>query len=275
MYIAFLGNYFMKKFNILVVEGNLEKENVNFKNSGIPTHAESLKESLSYYSSDLNIDVFNPCSELSFDKVLTNIKKYDGLIWGGSSLNIYNDCIEIRRQISFMKECFKNIKKILAICWGMQVAVTAAGGEVKKSKNGAHIGIASDIEINEKGLNHPLYLSKNKKFNSPAFNFDEVVSLPKNAIHLASNKINKIQSINFKSGVSDVWGLQYHPEITYHKMITLIKFRKDRLINDRKCFKDEKEIQDHISFIENEIKVSKKESRMLELKNWLEYLKVA
>ena len=72
-----------------------------------------------------------------------------------------------------------------------------------------------------------------------------------------------------------MWGLQYHPEITYHKMITLIKFRKDRLINDRKCFKDEKEIQDHISFIENEIKISKKEARMLELKNWLEYLKVA
>ena len=265
----------MKNLNLLVVEGNLQKENENFKNSGIPTHAESLKESLSYYTNDLNIDVFNPCAEKSFDKILPNIKKYQGLIWGGSSLNIYNDCIEIRRQISFMKECFKNIKNILAICWGMQVAVTAAGGEVKKSSNGAHIGIAKDIEINENGLNHPLYKSKNKKFNSPAFNFDEVVTLPEKATHLASNKINKIQSIHFKSGISDVWGLQYHPEITYHKMITLIKFRKDRLINIRKCFKDEKEIQDHINFIEKEIKVSEKESRMLELKNWLNYLKSA
>ena len=265
----------MKKLNLLVVEGNPQKENTIFTKSGIQTHAESLKESLLFYSSDLNIDVFNPCSELSFDKVLPNIKKYDGLIWGGSSLNIYNDCIEIRRQITFMKECFKNIKKVLAICWGMQVAVTAAGGEVKKSKNGAHIGIANDIEINENGLKHPLYLSKNKKFNSPAFNFDEVVSLPKGAVHLASNKINKVQSIHFKSGVSDVWGLQYHPEITYHKMITLISFRKDRLINERKCFKDEKEIHDHISFIEQEIKVSKKYSRMLELRNWLKYLKAA
>ena len=201
----------MKNLNLLVVEGNLQKENETFKKSGIPTHAESLRESLSYYTSDLNIDVFNPCSELSFDEILPNIKKYNGLIWGGSSLSIYNDCVEIRRQIAFMKECFKNIKKILAICWGMQVAVTAAGGEVKKSLNGAHIGIANDIEINENGLNHPLYTLKNKKFNSPAFNFDEVVSLPEGAIHLASNKINKIQSINFKSGVSDIWGLQYHP----------------------------------------------------------------
>jgi len=260
---------------ILIVEGNLPNENKNFQNSGIQTHAESLKESLSYYSNDLNIDVFNPCAEKTFDKIIPDIKKYDGLIWGGSSLNIYNDCIEIRRQISFMKECFRNIKKILAICWGMQVAVTAAGGQVKKSSKGAHIGIASDIEINENGLNHPLYKLKNKKFNSPAFNFDEVVTLPNGAINLASNKINKVQSIHFKLGISDIWGLQYHPEITYHKMITLIKFRKERLINVKKCFKDEEEIQNHIKFIEEEIKKSSKDAQMLELKNWLNYLKAA
>ena len=262
----------MKNLNLLVVEGNIQKEIDNFRKNGIQTHAESLKDSLEYYSKDLNIDVFNPCSEKSFDKILPNIKKYDGLIWGVSSLNIYNDCIEIRRQISFMKECFKNIKKILAICWGMQVAVTAAGGTVKKSNTGAHIGIANDIEINENGMTHPLYISKKKNFNSHAYNFDEVVTLPQGGINLASNKINKIQSIHFKSGISDIWGLQYHPEITYNKMITLIKFRKDRLINDRKCFKDEEEIQNHINFIEQEIKVSEKNSRMIELKNWLNSL---
>ena len=265
----------MKNLNLLIVEGNLQEENDSFKYSGIQTHAESLKESLSYYTKDLNIEVFNPCSEKNFDRILPNLNKFDGLIWGGSSLNIYNDCIEIRRQISFMKECFKNIKKILAICWGMQVAVTAAGGEVKKATNGAHIGIANDIEINENGLKHPLYKSKTKRFNSPAFNFDEVVTLPEGGIHLASNKINKVQSINFKSGISDIWGLQYHPEITYDKMITLIKFRQEKLINIRKCFKDEEEIQNHIKFIEEEIKRSKKETRMLELKNWLDYLKAA
>ena len=265
----------MKNLNLLIVEGNLQEENDSFKYSGIQTHAESLKESLSYYTKDLDIEVFNPCSEKNFDRILPNLNKFDGLIWGGSSLNIYNDCIEIRRQISFMKECFKNIKKILAICWGMQVAVTAAGGEVKKATNGAHIGIANDIEINENGLKHPLYKSKTKRFNSPAFNFDEVVTLPEGSIHLASNKINKVQSIHFKKEISDIWGLQYHPEITYHKMISLIKFRKEKLINNRKCFKDEIEIQNHIKFIEEEIKLSVKDSRMLELKNWLDYLKAA
>ena len=42
-----------------------------------------------------------------------------------------------------------------------------------------------------------------------------------------------------------------------------------------RAIKDEKEIQDHINFIEKEIKVSEKDSRMLELKNWLNYLKSA
>ena len=262
----------MKNLNLLVVEGNLPNENQNFKNSGIKTHAESLKESLAYYSKDLNIDVFNPCAEKSFDKIIPNIKKYDGLIWGGSSLNIYNDCIEIRRQIAFMRECFKNIKNILAICWGMQVAVTAAGGEVKKGVN-CHIGIANEITINKEGLNHPIYKDKNNRFNSPAFNFDEVVTLPKDGICLASNKINKIQSLYFNIGETKIWGLQYHPEITYEKMISLIEFRKDKLIQNRKAFKDEEEIKNHISFIKDEISLSNKAQRMIELKNWLDNIK--
>ena len=97
-----------------------------------------------------------------------------------------------------------------------------------------------------------------------------MVSLPEGAIHLASNKINKIQSIHFNKGISEVWGLQYHPEITYEKMISLIEFRKDRLINNRKAFKNEDEIKKQILFIKDEIPVSNKAQRMIELKNWLD-----
>ena len=263
----------MRELNILICEGNTPEEGKIFQDEGIPTHTESLKESLAYYNKNLKIDVLNPCLELNLNKILPELKKYDGLIWGGSSLNIYNDTPEIRRQISFMKECFKNVKKILAICWGMQVAVTAAGGEVKKGVNGSHIGIANNIELTNEGLSNPLYKDKSNKFNTPAFNFDEVVTTPIGAIHLASNKINKIQGLNFKSEASEIWGLQYHPEITYNKMVDIIKFRKDALIEKRNRFKNEDEINIHISFIEEETKISKKDSRMLELRNWLNYLR--
>jgi len=259
----------MKDLNILICEGNTPAEGKIFQDVGIPTHTESLKESLAYYNKNLKIDVLNPCLELDLNKIIPNLNKYDGLIWGGSSLNIYNDTLEIRRQISFMKECFKNVKKILAICWGMQVAVTAAGGEVKKGIKGYHIGIANNIVLTNEGLNNLLYKDKKNKFNTPAFNFDEVVTTPKGTIHLASNKINRIQGLNFKTGVSEIWGLQYHPEITYRKMIDIIKFRKDMLIEKRNIFKNEDEVINHINYIEEEIKISEKDSRMLEIRNWL------
>ena len=259
----------MKK--LLIVEGNLREENISFSEVGIQTHTESLKDSLNYYTKELIFDVVNPSSDESLDTIKNNLSKYDGLIWGGSSLNIYNDTPEIRKQIEFMKECQKKVKNILAICWGMQVAVTAAGGEVKKA-DGSHIGIANEITINKNGLNHPLYKNKENKFNSPAFNFDEVKTLPENAICLASNKINKVQSLYFKVNETNVWGLQYHPEITYEKMISLIEFRKDRLIENRKVFKSESEVKNHVSFIKNEISISNKEKRMVELKNWLNSL---
>ena len=125
----------MKNLNILIVEGNLKEENQNFSEVGIQTHTESLKVSLNNFTNDLNFDVVNPSSDENLDLVNEKLSNYDGLIWGGSSLNIYNDTPEIKRQIEFMKQCQKKVKNILAICWGMQVAVTAAGGLVKKANN--------------------------------------------------------------------------------------------------------------------------------------------
>ena len=256
---------------ILIVEGNTAEENGSFTEAGIKTHTESLRESLKYISKDLIIDVVNPSSDKNIDSFNNKLHTFDGLIWGGSSLNIYNDTPEIKKQIEFMKNCQNKVKNILGICWGMQVAVTAAGGQVKKA-NISHVGIAKEIKINEYGLKHPLYKDKEKKFNSPAFNYDEVVKIPENGICLASNKINKVQSLYFQINKTRVWGLQYHPEITYEKMISLINFRRKRLIEYRKVFKNENDLENHISFIEKEIQVTVKEKKMLELKNWLKEL---
>ena len=257
----------MKK--ILIVEGNPKEENKSFSYAGIQTHTESMKDSIGFFTKDIKIDIVNPSTDENIINNTDDLENYDGLIWGGSSLNIYNDTPEIRRQIQFMKECQKKVTNILAICWGMQVAVTAAGGVVKKSSNGAHIGIANQLIINEQGLKHPLYTGKKNNFNTPAFNFDEVVTLPENGVCLASNKINKVQGMYFKINNNNVWGLQYHPEITYQKMIQLIKFRKDRLIETRKVFANHDQVNEHISFIEKEISISDNQQRMIELKNWL------
>ena len=259
----------MKK--ILLVEGNLREVNQEFTDNGIKTHTESLKESINYFTNNLEIDSVNPSSDSNIFEKVKDLDKYDGLIWGGSSLNIYSDTIEIRKQIDFMRECQKRVKNILAICWGLQVAVTAAGGEVKQGKNGAHRGIAHEIIINSEGLKHLLYKDKKQTFNTPAFNYDEVVTLPSGSTLLSSNKVNKVMGLNFKSELSDIWGIQYHPEITYEKMITLINFRKEKLLQN-KSFNSEEDMNSHINIIENEIKISNKDLRMRELRNWLNFI---
>lgn len=259
----------MKK--ILIAEGNLREENKRFSEVGIQTHTESLIETLSHFNKNLEFDIVNPSSDKKIDHIKDKLMIYDGLIWGGSSLNIYDNTKEIQKQIEFMRECQKKVKKILGICWGMQVAVTAAGGQVKKAKN-PHIGIANKISINENGKKHPIYKKKEFTFNSPAFNFDEVVKLPNSAVCLASNNTNKIQSLFFNINETQIWGLQYHPEIKYEKMIKIIEFRKEKLINFRRVFKDEKDINHHINYIKNEIDNSDQDQRMIEIKNWLDIL---
>ena len=259
----------MKK--ILIAEGNLREENKRFSEVGIQTHTESLIETLSHFNKNLEFDIVNPSSDKKIDHIKDKLMIYDGLIWGGSSLNIYDNTKEIQKQIEFMRECQKKVKKILGICWGMQVAVTAAGGQVKKAKN-PHIGIANKISINENGKKHPIYKKKKFTFNSPAFNFDEVVKLPNSAVCLASNNTNKIQSLFFNINETQIWGLQYHPEIKYEKMIKIIEFRKEKLINFRRVFKDEKDINHHIDYIKNEIDNSDQDQRMMEIKNWLDIL---
>ena len=48
---------------ILVVEGNLREENQGFIDGGIKTHTESLKDSISHFTENLDIDVANPSSD--------------------------------------------------------------------------------------------------------------------------------------------------------------------------------------------------------------------
>ena len=121
----------MKDLNILICEGNTPEEGKVFQDVGIPTHTESLKESLAYYNQNLKIDVLNPCLELHLDEIVPNLKKYDGLIWGGSSLNIYN-----RPDLDvYFNELYDEIKS----CSHMTYHGTVSNDEIREALKKAHI----------------------------------------------------------------------------------------------------------------------------------------
>ena len=261
----------MNKLKLLIVEGNTKEENVNFDNAGCVPQSKNFAQHINKLKPNCEIDIVEPGNDKSISKILLSLKKYDGVVLTGSTLRIEEKSKEVKKHIDFAKKLFEYEKKIFAACWGLQITVTAAGGKCRVSPNGAHVGIAHDIKLTEEGKKHALFKSKAHVFTTPAFNYDEVEIPPINSVLLASNKINKFEALYFTVGKSEIWGLQYHPEIPYDYMIKLIKHRSKKMI-ERNVFKNQNEIDEHIKSI-NEAKISlSDESRTLELKNWLEYI---
>ena len=262
----------MDKLKLLIVEGNTKEENLNFSNAGCVSQSENFKQHIRSLDPNSEIDIIEPVNDNSISKIIPSLKKYSGIILTGSTLRIEDNSYEVKKHIEFVKACFEYDKRIFAACWGLQVAVTAAGGKCRVAPKGAHVGIAYDIELTNEGKKHKLYSSKPCKFTTPAFNYDEVEIPPNNAVLLASNKINKFEALHFTVGNSDIWGLQYHPEIPYDYMIKLIEKRSRGLI-DKNVFKNENEISQHIDSIKKAKAKLSDDIRTLELKNWLDYLR--
>ena len=261
----------MKKLNILIVEGNIDEENINFHKAGCVTQSENFKIHIKKLEPNCTIDIVKPGDDNSISKIISSLKKYNGIVLTGSTLRVNDNSSEVKKHIEFAKTCFDHDKKFFAACWGLQITTIAAGGKCRVSPKGAHVGIAYDIELTEEGKKHKLYLSKQHKFTTPAFNHDEVEIPPPNSILLASDKINKFQALQFKVGKSEIWGLQYHPEIPYDYMVKLIKHRSKGLIK-KNIFKNENEIEEHVNSIEKAKTELNDYMRTIELKNWLDYL---
>jgi len=262
----------MNKLNLLIVEGNTKEENINFNLAGCVPQSQNFKKHIQKIEPNSKIDIVEPTSDNSIAKIISSLKKYDGVVLTGSTLRLNKDTQEVKKHIEFAKTCFKYEKKIFGACWGLQVTVMAAGGKCRVSPNGPHIGIAYDIELTEEGKKHKIYSTKPKKFTTPAFNYDEVEIPPKNSILLASDKINKFQALHFYVEKSEIWGLQYHPEIPYDYMIKLIKHRSNSML-EKNVFKNQDEINQHVNSIEKAKLDLSDDARTIELKNWLSYLK--
>lgn len=258
--------------NVLIVEGNNPKDSEVFIRAAKASCSENLKNIVLKLEPSSNVTIINPVNDDETSKALENMDQYNGVIFTGGAMRLNDMSDEIKKHINFASNCFKHNNKILAICWGLQVCSTAAGGKVAPGKNGAHIGIATDVEINENGKKNPIYKNKKLKFNTPAFNFDEVSELPKGATLLASDKVNNNMGVYFKSENSEVWGLQYHPDYEYWQMINLSNERMGKMIA-KEYFKDEEMFKKHIDFIKTEEKSLDFENKTYEIQNWLDIIK--
>ncbi len=220
--------------NILIIDGNEESASQTYRKLNMDTQYEVYKKVINKLSKfKINISTIHPACNDDFIPLGLNLDDFDGIAWTGSLLNIYDGTPSIKRQIELAKILLNKKNKIFGSCWGLQVLTVAAGGSVRKNPKGLEAIIAKNISLNEKGVNHPMYKNKPKKFDSFCWHYDEIETLPSNTNVLSSNNISNFQSVTFQKKNSEVWAVQYHPEFNPIWMSELMKQRKEVLLENK------------------------------------------
>ena len=81
----------MNKLKLLIVEGNTKEENVNFNIAGCVPQSQNFKLHIKKLEPNSEIDIVEPIDDNSISKILSSIKKYDGVVLTGSTLRLNED----------------------------------------------------------------------------------------------------------------------------------------------------------------------------------------
>ena len=106
----------------------------------------------------------------------------------------------------------KNIP-ILGICYGLQLISKMFGGKIKKSQKNREFGKAVLLEKSRSILFKNFF--KNKKASVWMSHQDAVYKIPKGFRIIASTDSSKYTAIQSKD--KNIYGLQFHPEVTHTK----------------------------------------------------------
>jgi GMP synthase (glutamine-hydrolysing) len=156
---------------------------------------------------------------------------YDGVTVTGSALNVYHGGAPVRRQVELAKAVFEAGVPFFGSCWGLQIAVAAAGGEVRANPRGREFGFARRIALTAAGREHPLFAGKPAVFEAPAIHRDYIASLPADAQTLALNDFG-LQAASFTHGRGSFWGVQYHPEYDYQDLAAAAERYGETLVTE-------------------------------------------
>ena len=169
---------------------------------------------------DADAEVLSPARIATFDAVFVS----------GSPLHVYDDTPEVRRQLAFMRVVFASGTPAFGSCAGLQLAVAAAGGRVRKMPERIEAGIARRITATAAGRDHPLLAGRAPAWDAPAIHGDEVEELPAGATLLAGNAVTRVQAAEIRHDGGVFWGVQYHPELSVAEIAVALRRQSDSLI---------------------------------------------
>lgn len=152
-------------------------------------------------------------------KTLPDIKECLGVIITGSHAMVTDEHDWSLKTELYIQELVAANVPLLGICYGHQLIAKSLGGVVGFHPKGMELGTV-EIRTNEHAKNDALLHTLAKTFNVHVVHSQSVLTLPKNAVLLASNDFEPNHIFKIEPST---WAVQFHPEYDENIMKAYIR----------------------------------------------------
>ena len=197
--------------NLLIAEGTPAVWQAERAGFGLPSNFSLLAAAVRLHQPGSRCTPLNIADAEALPFGIT-LSDFDGVMFPGSPLHIYDPDPCVSRQIDFARVAFAAGVPVWGSCWGLQVATVALGGSVRRNPRGRELPIARAITVTEAGRAHPLLESRPAVFDALCSHLDEIETLPPDSQVLAGNEISTVQAIAVQTPERGSFhGTQYTP----------------------------------------------------------------
>jgi GMP synthase (glutamine-hydrolysing) len=134
----------------------------------------------------------------------------DGWIVTGARSSVIDRDPTTERLLGWIREVAGEGVPLLGVCWGHQAICEALGGRVERHPGGWEIGTV-EVELTDAGRADALFEGFPDRFRVQTTHEDHAVTLPPEAVLLATNLHTAAQAVALGDGIR---GVQFHPEVT-------------------------------------------------------------
>jgi len=195
-----------KTLRFLIIDGYSKESRDALDAAGMQMAWKLYAVMLNTYLPEAEYDILLPSDEGVGMPSTKDLETYVGILWTGCNLCINDlDNPSVSNQIDLAKRVYEVGIPSFGSCWGIQMAVVAAGGEVIENPKGREMGIARKIQLTKAGINHPLYEGKAPVFDAYISHDDMISKVPPGTKILAGNEFTAIQAVEVVHKKGTFW----------------------------------------------------------------------
>jgi GMP synthase (glutamine-hydrolysing) len=184
------------------------------------------------------------------NELFPKIQECLGVIVTGSHAMVTDELPWSLKTEAFIRELVDAKVPLLGICYGHQLIAKSLGGVVAYHPKGMELGTVT-IKMHENAKNDALFGSFAQTFDAHVVHAQSVITLPKNALVLASNDFEAHHIFKIEPST---WGVQFHPEYNEAIMKAYI----------REVFKEKTE-QGEEDFLSNNVRDTADSNKIIKL----------